>query len=197
VPALLAAMNRNTMSMHALGAENAEPIVGNHDGGGSGKNHATPGSSPRSPEAIISALASVPVELGRLVNGKSWDELARAAQDGGWGLIEILPHLRDWDVIFTERVNRVLDEDEPALEDYDDSLWAIEHEYSEQDPFATIKEFTALREGIVERLRAIDADGWNRTAILPKQGRVTLQWLFNKLCDHDAKHVVQARDVLA
>ena len=38
---------------------------------------------------------------------------------------------------------------------------------------------------------------WNRVAIMAKPGRVTLHWLLDLFCDHDAKHLVQARDVLA
>ena len=65
----------------------------------------------------------------------------RPAQDGGWGLVEILPHLRDWELIFRDRVALILEEEEPALEEYDDSLWAIEHDYRDQDPQVAFQEF--------------------------------------------------------
>jgi hypothetical protein len=105
--------------------------------------------------------------------------------------------MRDWDEITATRVERILTEDAPALEEYDDSLWAIEHGYRQQDPREALAAFTALRNGIVQRLRPLSADDWQRVAILPKQGRVTLHWLMDNLCTHDAKHLVQARDVLA
>ncbi len=151
----------------------------------------------RSIDAVVAALASVPVEIARLIDGKSPDELTRPAQDGGWGLVEILPHLRDWEEIIDARLSAILTEDEPALEEYDDSLWAIEHGYSEQDTRAAFDRFVALRGALVERLGALGEDDWNRVGILPKRGRVTLHWLMNSICNHDAKHVVQARDVLA
>jgi len=151
----------------------------------------------RSVEAIIAALASVPVEIGRLIDGKSAEDLARPAQDGGWGLVEIMPHLRDWEEIIGERVTAILAEDEPALEGHDDSLWAIEHGYRDQDTLAVFEEYAERRNALVERLRDLAADDWRRVGILPKRGRVTLHWLMESVCDHDAKHVVQAREVLA
>lgn len=151
----------------------------------------------RSTDAVIATLASVPVDLGRLIDGKSDEDLARPAQDGGWGLVEILPHFRDWEEIIGNRVSAILTEDEPAFEEYDDSLWAIEHGYSDQDTRAAFEEFAERRGALVERLGALGADDWNRVGILPKRGRVTLHWLLDSVCNHDARHVVQARDVLA
>jgi hypothetical protein len=153
--------------------------------------------SGRSPETVIETLASVPVELGRLMEGRSSADLMRPAQDGGWGLVEIIPHFRDWEEIYRDRLTQVLAENPATLEEHDDSLWAIEHEYREMDPREVFEEFTALRADLVERLRELGDDDWQRIVTLPKQGRVTLHWMMDRLCEHDAKHLLQARDVLA
>lgn len=151
----------------------------------------------RSVDAVMAALASVPVDIARLIDGKSTEELTRPAQDGGWGLVEILPHFRDWEEITGQRVSAILSEDEPGLEEYDDSLWAIEHAYRDQDTRAAFDEFAARRAALLERLATLAPDDWNRVGVLPKRGRVTLHWLLDSMCTHDARHVVQARDVLA
>jgi hypothetical protein len=201
------------MHMRTLRAVPAPYLAAHHDGGSPGSGaHPEPdgardnGSAPtvrsvdangRSPEAVRAALAAVPGDLTRLVNNKSDDDLMRPAQDGGWGLVEILPHLRDWERILGERVRRVLEEDAPSFEDHDDSLWAIEHGYRDQDPREALREFVDLRTALVERLESLTPGEWQRVAVLPRQGRVTLHWMLDRFCDHDTKHVVQARDVLA
>lgn len=151
----------------------------------------------RSPETVIETLASVLVDLRRLMEGRSSDDLMRPAQDGGWGLVEIIPHFRDWEVIYGERLTQALAENPATLEEHDDSLWAIEHGYREMDPREAFEEFAELRSSLVERLRELSEEDWKRIVVLPKQGRVTLHWLMDKMCDHDAKHLMQARDVLA
>lgn len=153
--------------------------------------------SGRSIDVVIETLASAPTDIGRFIDGKSDAELTRPAQDGGWGMVEILPHLRDWEEIFGHRVSLILTENAPSLEEHDDTLWAIEHGYRDQDPREAFKEFAELRTTLVERLGALEPGDWNRHGILPRHGRVTLHWLMNNVCNHDARHVVQARDVLA
>lgn len=188
------------MSINTNGASDKPLLAPERDRGDGGTEIASNGkgtSPPRSPAAIVAALAAVPSEFQRLMVGFDRDDLAQPAQDGGWGLVEILPHMRDWDLIYRDRLSVALSQDEPALEEYDDSLWAIEHAYSDQDPVATWTEFDRLRGDLVERLETLAPSDWERVVILPKRGKVTLQWLFDNLSHHDAKHIVQARDVLA
>lgn len=151
----------------------------------------------RSIDGIKEALAAFPVDLGRLIDGKTRERLTLPAQDGGWGMVEIIPHLRDWEEVTHDRVWTILDHDHPTLEDFDDSLWAIEHEYSSLDPVKMLDQLRALRQTLVDRLDELADEDWQRTATFTKQGTITLLWLMNRMCDHDARHLVQARDVLA
>lgn len=148
-------------------------------------------------ETVLANLRSVPVELGRLIEGRSLDDLMQPAQDGGWGLVEIIPHFRDWEVIYAERLDLILTESPATVQEYDDSLWAIEHGYRDLDPREMFAEFASLRERLVERLAGLPHPDWQRIVVLPKRGRVTLHWLMSSLYDHDTKHLVQAREVLA
>jgi hypothetical protein len=213
---LFATMNWMHMFTHAQKAMIAPNLAPDHEGGGAGtsdhsveaitpdpdhapdEQHAiTVDDSGRSVDAVIAALASGPIDIERFIEGKSDAELTRPAQDGGWGMVEILPHLRDWEEIIGSRVSLILAEDSPSLEEHDDSLWTIEHGYRDQDPRVAFKEFAELRAALVERLGRLAPGDWNRNGVLPKRGRVTLHWLMNNVCNHDAKHVVQAKDVLA
>jgi len=153
--------------------------------------------SARSIDGIVAALASVPDELSRLLANRSREDLTQPAQDGGWGIVEILPHFHDWERVIRDRVDRILTEQTPELEEHDDSLWAIEHDYSSQDPLAVLAAFREQRAALVELLESLDDSAWNRDARLPKHGRITLHWLLNNVCDHDARHMMQVRDVLA
>ena len=149
-----------------------------------------------STDAIIDELESVIVTLERLVSDRSSDELRQAAHDGGWGAVEILAHMQDWEEISHQRVWRILEEDLPELEEYDDSLWAIEHEYGSQDAHQVLGHIAELRRDLVERLRGLDEREWQRVAILPTSGEITLVWLMSSLTRHDRSRLAEVREAL-
>jgi len=147
------------------------------------------------PVQIIESLESTLVRFERLIENRSADDLRQAAQDGRWGVVEILSHLWDWEDVFHDRLRRILHEDQPEFEDHDDTLWAIEHDYGSQDGHAVFARFSGQRQALVDELRQLGPEAWERTAVLQGQGEVTLRALMQWLVEHDIRHFGQARDV--
>lgn len=150
----------------------------------------------RDRNSVQIGLGSILVDLERLLAGKSREALAQASSDGGWGMVEIIPHLRDWEEIYHLRVNRILTEDIPLLERFDDSLWSIEHDYPAQDPIKVFDQFRELRRVLVTSVAGLDDEAWSRTAVLEGIGEITLHWLLNDICNRDVLQVSQARDLI-
>ena len=151
----------------------------------------------RATEAIVAALEAFPIDLGRALDGHPRESLLRPARDGGWGVVEILPHLRDWEEIFLARVRQVLNEERPFLPTFDDELWAIERDYRGQDPHAVADHLRAQRAEMVDLLRDLPPEAWNRVAEHGAYGPVTLAWMTDRIADHDQEHLEQIRDALA
>jgi hypothetical protein len=152
----------------------------------------------RSREQILEMLASFPDEFRRLLSSSHDEEdLYRPGSDGGWGIVEILPHLRDWEEIYLERANRIVEEDHPHIPGYDDSLWPIERDYRGQDPRQVFEEFEQLRSRHLEFLSSLSEESWDRTGDHSLFGVISLHWMENHVCDHDQEHLGQARAVLA
>jgi hypothetical protein len=171
----------------------AEPEPGAHP---SGDNlDATP---PRRTVAeVLSALHATPGELERLTSGQSQEALAKPASDGEWGVVEIVPHLRDWEAVYDDWIRHLLEEDTPRLAPVDDSLWAIEHNYAGEHVPDAIEGFRERRDDTIALLEGLDEAAWRRRAVHPEMGPITLHQLADRMCDHDARHIEQARDALA
>lgn len=151
----------------------------------------------RSHDTILAELASLPVDFDRLVlRPYDRETLVQPAADGGWGVVEILPHLRDWEAIYYERARAIVYEENPRLMAQDDSLWAIERDYRSQDPVETLAELSEMRERLVALLADLPPEAWDRTGEHSAFGRITLHWLMNQLCDHDREHLDQALDAV-
>jgi hypothetical protein len=146
---------------------------------------------------ILQELEHFPVEFRRaILEPADRDTLLRPAFDGGWGIVEIIPHLRDWEEIYLARIRAVLTEDRPALPSFDDTLWSIEREYRSLDPYETFEEFARLREQTLELLRSAEPADWERIGIHGYYGEITLLWLADHIADHDAEHLQQSREAL-
>jgi hypothetical protein len=151
----------------------------------------------RSPEEIVKALAAFPDELERAIAGQPQEALMQPSSDGGWGVVELVPHLRDWEKIFLGRVEAILSQDEPYLPAFDDQLWAVERGYRDQETRAALEEFRAVRANLVSLLDPTNEAQWQRTGIHGTWGRVTLHWLLDVLVDSDEDHLNRIRDALA
>lgn len=152
----------------------------------------------RSPAEIIADLSAFPGELARTAfSSNDPDALMQPSSDGGWGVVEILPHLRDWETIYFERARRMVDEDNPHLPAFDDTLWSIERDYRGQDPHLTFEAFRKLRGEFVDFLKQLPNDAWLRAGNHSFYGEITLAWMGNHIIDHDQEHLQQARDALA
>ena len=151
----------------------------------------------RTRDAILASLPTTPDDLARLTKDRDLDDLLQPSRDGGWGVVEILAHLRDWEEVFLERLKTVGEEDNPFLPVQDDELWPIERDYRGQSPEATLERFRSSRAETVALLEGLDAGEWERPARHGAYGDVTLHWLADHMCDHDQEHRDQARDALA
>lgn len=152
----------------------------------------------RDPAAILAVLAATPAELGRLFDAAPSDALTQPSQDGGAAVVEIVAHLRDWEAVVGDWIDRMLGDDAPPeLSVPDDSLWAIEHDYASEDPRQALAGFRDRRAALLDRLGDPDAEGWARTGILEGDGERTVQQVLDVLCDRDAAHLQRTREALS
>ena len=159
---------------------------------------ASPATPPaRDRDEVLAALAAMPDELGRSLSNRPVEDLTRPSRDGGWGVIEVLCHLRDWDEIFGKRFRTTAEQDRPFLPTYDDELWPIERDYRGQDPIKTFERFREQREELVAFLAGLPPPAWERPAEHGAYGEVTLHWMADHVCDHDREHLEQVRDALS
>ncbi len=145
---------------------------------------------------MLERMGRLPERIQRLIEEESDEDLKRAGIGGAWGAVEHIAHLKDLDEVSLERVDLILQEDDPELEIFDTDVRAIEQDYHAEDARQTSVEFENLRETLVNRLDALDDDEWKRTARHPELGSITLESLVERLDEHDAQHFRALKDVL-
>jgi len=114
------------------------------------------------------------------------------AEDGAGGSfspIEHIWHLADLEQQgFSERIRRLLAEDEPELEDFAGARIAREGRYKERSWAQGIAAFRSARNANLERLRGLDAAQWQRRGTQQGVGPMALCDLPGLMAEHDASH---------
>jgi hypothetical protein len=84
-------------------------------------------------EEILKTLRAIPVVLRTLVDRVDDAQLRRRPAPGEWAIIEVVGHLADTEERALARVHRMLGEDNPPLEPFDQKALAEQRRYLELD----------------------------------------------------------------
>jgi hypothetical protein len=130
--------------------------------------------------------------LTRAVAGLDAEDLKRVPSDpsvGKWTIQQIVIHLMDSDLIGTDRMKRIIAEENPLLVGYDENKFSKRLFYEEQSADAAIALFDVNRRNFTKVLRKLPAEAFERTGIHTETGKVTLGDKVNKYVDHLAHHI--------
>lgn len=145
---------------------------------------------------LLDKLQRAPGRMERLIEDHPDDLLCQAGDGGGWGAVEIMAFLRDWDVVIDDRLTLMLSEDQPEFESEDPDLWSIERDYHAEIPGTVKEEFKTGRQALVDRLEKLDDTGWQRTAVTPEGNVITVEDLVQGLVENDKEYLKRIRDLL-
>lgn len=151
---------------------------------------------PANRQEVLDKLSRMPDRLERLVEEHPSDLLCQPGAGGGWGAVEIMAFLRDWDEVFADRLNQIRTEQEPEFDQEEPDLWSIERDYHAEDPDTVVTEFRKGRNQLVAQLSALSEDDWQRTARMPDGSVVTLEELVSDLASSDRQQMSALRDIL-
>jgi hypothetical protein len=144
----------------------------------------------RERQDLIRFLAATPQKLKA-----RFEEIGPAGLDksieGGWTPQQIAGHLKDSIVLFEQRVNRMLNEDEPPIQSWNQDESIAGYAGIPVDTF--FSEIEGARRRTVEILAGLDDARWQRAGLHsdPSWGRITIEWLAGHIRDHETEHLAE------
>jgi uncharacterized damage-inducible protein DinB len=131
-------------------------------------------------------------DAGRLraaVVGLSEEELQARHGPGNWSIHELVIHVVDSDFVGTDRMKRVIAEENPPLVAFDENLWIERQHPHEQSLDYALILFEAGRRQMGRILMALPADAFDRAGMHSERGPVTLRQLVQTFVDHLDHHL--------
>ena len=80
-----------------------------------------------------------------------------------WSPLEYACHVRDVHRVYAGRVGRMLAEDDPHYDNWDQDATAVEEGYAEQDPATVARELAAAGSTLGDLFAGVDGPSWDRT----------------------------------
>ena len=143
-------------------------------------------------QPAIAMLGKTPGILNTLLRDAPLELLQWKPAPDRWSISEVLAHLADIEQLYADRVRRMMAENSPALQRYDQSRAS---EYSRGLPAEQLARLTTVRAGIVAFLKSVPSSAGTRTGVHSELGTITLAQLLNEWAGHDLGHLRQIAEL--
>ena len=146
-----------------------------------------------------------PAERQELVNQykAGFDEVARNLADfpqdsltahpipGKWSAAEIIHHLADSETISGQRLRRLLVEDHPLIQGYDQDEFAARLRYNEREIGPALEAFRAARSTSAQLLDVMTDEDWHREGTHSESGSYSAEDWLKIYAAHGHNHAAQ------
>ena len=119
---------------------------------------------------LIAMYREGPEVMERLVGGLTDDDLDRAPADGGWTAREVVHHMADSEMTSAIRVRKLLAEDDPTIQGYDEEAFARRLHYDDRPPSPSLAALRASRETTADILDRLTEEDWTRSGTHTESG---------------------------
>jgi uncharacterized damage-inducible protein DinB len=127
--------------------------------------------------------------LVQAVAGLSAEQARDHPIPGTWSVAELVAHLLDCDLVFADRMKRIIAEESPTLVAFDESAWLIRLDSNAMPVEETVALFAANRKWMARILRAQDESTFARSGQHTEKGRQTLAEVLAYATNHLDHHL--------
>jgi len=127
------------------------------------------------------------------ITGAAGSEVDFTPAPGKWSIRQIVAHLSDSEIAAAMRLRRIIAEDNPRLEAYDQDAWANNLGYSRRKPSQALETFRRIRAENYELLKELPEAAFDRVGLHSERGPLTLKRLTQLIAEHAESHAAQLR----
>lgn len=146
-------------------------------------------------QEVLERLRRGPELIAAVLTGAAGSEVDFRPGPAEWSVRLIVAHVSDSEIAATFRLRRIIAEENPTLEAYDQDAWAGRLDYERRKPSQSLETFRRLRQDNYELLRGIAPEAFARTGNHTERGVISLLDLAKLVAAHAESHAVQIRRV--
>jgi uncharacterized damage-inducible protein DinB len=108
---------------------------------------------------------------------------------GKWSILEVVCHLADFEIVYADRIKRVIAEDEPTIFGGDPETFAARLAYQKRDIEEELRVVDIVRKQVSRILEEIAEQDFQRHGIHSEYGPLTLETILMRVTNHIPHHV--------
>ncbi|MDQ0857846.1 DinB family protein [Bacillus sp. V2I10] len=133
--------------------------------------------------------------LRKAIEGLTEEELRFKPAPEKWSIHQILIHIADSELVSTQRIKKVLAEEEPILFSVDQNAWVDGLGYDQLDRKQYLHLFRLLRSSMLPILNSLSPEQIERVGVYPDAGKFTIKQLLEYRVQHVRRHLSQIEQV--
>ena len=140
-------------------------------------------------EDLLQQYLNGPSELRAVMDRVEDCALDLRPVEGKWSIREVLCHLADAEIIYADRMKRVIAEDNPTLFDADPNAHVPALVSTTRTAESELAVIEAVRCQMHAILKNSDIEDYQRTAVHSADGPMTLETLLERITGHIPHHI--------
>ena len=145
---------------------------------------------------LISALATAPGVIIPLIREVPPGILKRRPSPAKWSAYEHACHLSQSDVAFRARLEHILSVPEPFIETIENSAEDEAGAMLDIDLDESLARYVRERASLVERLKKLSPDEWQKTAVHEAFDHYSVWIMFRHVLNHEMLHAYRIEELL-
>lgn len=144
----------------------------------------------------LAVLEQTPIIIEKIIWAASDEQMNWKPAMDRWSISEVLAHMSEVESVgFRERIQKMLDKDDPPLEAYDQNAAYAAGKYTGNKPRENLKKFCHERDRSLSWLRYVPVGMVARTGQHPEMGSINIGHLMNEWAFHDLGHIRQIAEL--
>ena len=146
------------------------------------------------PEQVLAVLAETPRRLQALTSGVEPQRPDRRPSPEQWSAAEVLAHLRSCSQVWGDGIAVMLEQDRPTIRAVNPRTWITTTDFADVPFAAHLDAFLEQRTALLEVLRSLPPQAWQRSAVVTGAGRPRERTVLAygvRLASHERPHVTQ------
>jgi uncharacterized damage-inducible protein DinB len=139
--------------------------------------------------AWIDSLERDTPKLRKSVAGLTVEQLNATPVPGTWSIQQIVVHLLDTELVFADRIKRVIAHDNPPLAAFDESRYVATLHYELWTMDDALTMFELNRKNLAKLVRVLPEETFERGGLHSEMGQMRLGQMIPRMVEHFTHHL--------